>query len=98
MVFGVFVARRDSPREVLLEAHSQMIEQVETFDSDHNWRKEVIHRTSKKMGFPEERVEEYFETEVRNKMSDQDIQGLMRFLKDGCGMENEPVWLDIHSE
>lgn len=98
MVFGVFVARRDSPREVLLEAHSQMIEQVETFDSDHNWRKEVIHRTSKKMGFPEERVEEYFETEVRNKMSDDDIQGLMRFLKDGCGMENEPVWLDIHSE
>ena len=25
MVFGVFVARRDSPREVLLKAHSQMI-------------------------------------------------------------------------
>jgi len=37
-------------------------------------------------------------TEVRNKMSDEDIQGLMRFLKDGCGMESEPVWLDIHSE
>ena len=37
------------------------------------------------------------ETEVRNKMSDEDIQGLMRFLKDGCGMESEPVWLDIHS-
>ena len=98
MVFGVFVARRDSPRDVLQRAHSQMLRQVETFENDPKWRRQVISRTSKKMGFPVERVEDYFESEVRNRMSNEDIEGLTRFLKDGCGMKEEPIWLDVHSE
>ena len=98
MVFGVFVARRDSPRDVLITAHSQMITQVEKFETNDSWRNKVISRTSKKMGFPIDRVEEYFRTEVRNRMTEDDIEGLTRFLRDACGMEKEPTWLDIHSE
>ncbi len=95
MVFGVFVARRDSSEEILRNAHSDMINQVELFDNDKVWRDGVIRRTSKKLGFPVDRVEEYFRTEVRNRMSEDDIKGLMTFLKEACGMDEEPIWLDI---
>ena len=77
MVFGVFVARRDSPEDTLREAHSEMIKQVELFENDPKWRASVISRTSKKLGFPEERVEDYFRKEVRNRMSQDDINGLL---------------------
>ena len=82
MVFGVFVARRDSPEDTLREAHSEMIKQVELFENDPKWRASVISRTSKKLGFPEERVEDYFRKEVRNRMSQDDIDGLLLFLKE----------------
>ena len=98
MFFGVFVARRDSPEEILKDAHSEMIRQVELFESDHKWRESVISRTSKKLGFPVERVEDYFRKEVRNRMSQDDIDGLLLFLKEACGMPDPPVWLDPHSE
>ena len=98
MVFGVFVARRDSPEDILRDAHSEMIKQVELFESDQKWRASVIYRTSKKLGFPEERVEDYFRKEVRNRMSQDDIDGLLLFLKEACGMLEPPVWLVPHSE
>ena len=79
MVFGVFVARRDSPEDILRGAHSEMIKQVELFESDQKWRASVIPVHPKRLGFPEERVEEYFETEVRNRMSQDDIDGLDYF-------------------
>ena len=97
MVFGVFVARRDSSKDILRRAHSEMIKQVELFENDHIWRSSVISRTAKKLGFPEDRVADYFRSEVRNRMSQEDIDGLLLFLDEACGMVEPPVWLNPHS-
>ena len=97
MVFGVFVARRDSSMDILRHAHSEMIKQVELFENDQIWRSSVISRTAKKLGFPEDRVAEYFRSEVRNRMSQDDIDGLLLFLEEACGMVEPPVWLNPHS-
>ena len=97
MVFGVFVARRDSSKDILRRAHSEMIKQVELFENDQIWRSSVISRTAKKLGFPEDRVAEYFRSEVRNRMSQDDIDGLLLFLEEACGMVEPPVWLNPHS-
>jgi chorismate dehydratase len=98
MVFGVFVARRDSPKDILLAAHSEMIKQVEKFENNQSWRASVISRTAKKLGLPEDRVGDYFRSEVRNKMSKDDIDGLLLFLKEACGMLEPPNWLISYSE
>lgn len=97
MVFGVFVARRDSSKDILRHAHSEMIKQVELFENDQIWRSSVISRTAKKLGFPEDRVADYFRSEVRNRMSQEDIDGLLLFLDEACGMVEPPVWLNPHS-
>lgn len=97
MVFGVFVARRDSSKDILRRAHSEMIKQVELFENDQIWRSSVISRTAKKLGFPEDRVADYFRSEVRNRMSQEDIDGLLLFLDEACGMVEPPVWLNPHS-
>ena len=97
MVFGVFVARRDSPKGVLIHAHSEMIKQVELFENDQTWRASVITRTAEKLGFPEDRVSDYFRSEVRNRMSQDDIDGLLLFLEEACGMLEPPVWLNPYS-
>tara|TARA_B000000477_G_scaffold119826_1_gene120643 strand:- start:251 stop:1054 length:804 start_codon:yes stop_codon:yes gene_type:complete len=97
MVFGVFVARRDSSKDILRHAHSEMIKQVELFENDQIWRSSVISRTAKKLGFPEDRVADYFRSEVRNRMSQDDIDGLLLFLEEACGMVEPPVWLNPHS-
>ena len=97
MVFGVFVARRDSSKDILRHAHSEMIKQVELFENDQIWRSSVISRTAKKLGFPEDRVADYFRSEVRNRMSQEDIDGLLLFLEEACGMVEPPVWLNPHS-
>lgn len=97
MVFGVFVARRDSSTDILRHAHSEMIKQVELFENDQIWRSSVISRTAKKLGFPEDRVADYFRSEVRNRMSQDDIDGLLLFLEEACGMVEPPVWLNPHS-
>ena len=97
MVFGVFVARRDSSKDILRRAHSEMIKQVELFENDQIWRSPVISRTAKKLGFPEDRVADYFRSEVRNRMSQDDIDGLLLFLEEACGMVEPPVWLNPHS-
>ena len=97
MVFGVFVARSDSSKDILRRAHSEMIKQVELFENDQIWRSSVISRTAKKLGFPEDRVADYFRSEVRNRMSQDDIDGLLLFLEEACGMVEPPVWLNPHS-
>ena len=97
MVFGVFVARRDSSKDILRRANSEIIKQVELFENDQIWRSSVISRTAKKLGFPEDRVADYFRSEVRNRMSQDDIDGLLLFLEEACGMVEPPVWLNPHS-
>ena len=88
---------RDSPKGVLIHAHSEMIKQVELYENDQTWRATVITRTAEKLGFPEDRVSDYFRSEVRNRMSQDDIDGLLLFLEEACGMLEPPVWLNPYS-
>ena len=97
MVFGVFAARRDSPLEDLRAAYSDMMSQLHKFEFDEEWRSQVITRSSHKLGFPYERMDDYFRREVRNRMTDIDVNGLTTFLRVACGMEEDPIWA-FHSE
>jgi len=97
MVFGVFAARRDAPEKHLKRAYRDMMTQLTKFESNGRWRKEVISRSSEKLGFPYDRMEDYFQREVRNRMTDRDVEGLTTFLKVACEIDKGPEWA-FHSE
>jgi chorismate dehydratase len=92
MVFGVFAARKDSPENSLRKAHSDMLEQYKLFLSDADWKLRVVKSSAKKLGFPESRVSQYFDNEVRNYLDADAILGLEVFLTDVCGMKETPTW------
>jgi predicted solute-binding protein len=96
MVFGVFAARKDSPIAILNKASNDMIRQYDIFLNDNYWKKQVIKRTSLKLGFPETRISEYFSVEVQNRLDDFSKKGLEFFLKEVCEMEEEITWLPSH--
>ena len=95
MVFGVFAARRDSPIEIVREAHDDMVEQYSLFESDSKIRATVIGAAAERLGFTMERMESYFEREVSNVLDSNSISGLLHFLREVCGMEEEPTWLSF---
>ena len=97
MVFGVFAARRDAPEEHLKKAYNDMMKQLTKFESDESWRTEVISRSSEKLGFPYDRMDDYFQREVRNRMTPRDVEGLTTFLEVACGIDKGPKWA-FHSE
>ena len=96
MVFGVFAARKDSPKSILDKASEDMIRQYDVFLNDESWRNQVIKRTSLKLGFSETRISEYFSVEVQNKLDDFSKEGLEFFLKEVCQMKEEITWLTSH--
>ena len=92
MVFGVFAARRDSPVELVREAHDDMVEQYVKFQRDSNVRDAVIGAAAESIGFSRERMDAYFEQEVSNVLDTSSILGLTLFLNKVCGMKEEPTW------
>jgi chorismate dehydratase len=95
MVFGVFATRKDSPQDRLRMAHSDMLEQYKMFLSDTDWKLRVVKSSAKKLGFPESRVSQYFDNEVRNYLDADAIKGLEMFLTDVCGMKESPTWIQL---
>ena len=95
MVFGVFATRKDSPEDRLRKARSDMLEQYGKFLSDADWKLQVIKSSSEKLGFPESRVSQYFDNEVRNYLDADAIKGLEMFLTDVCGMKKNPTWIQL---
>ena len=93
MVFGVFAARKDSPIAILNKASKDMVRQYDIFLNDNSWKKQVIKRTSLKLGFPETRISEYFSVEVQNRLDEFSKKGLEFFLKEVCEMKEEITWL-----
>jgi chorismate dehydratase len=93
MVFGVFAARKDSHLGKLAKARTDMINQYNYFLENKSWNKEVISRTSEKLGFSESRIAEYFSVEVQNKLDDESKQGLEHFLDVVCNMNGDITWL-----
>jgi predicted solute-binding protein len=95
MVFGVFATRKDSPEDRLRKARSDMLEQYKMFLSDTDWKSRVVKSSAKKLGFPESRVSQYFDNEVRNYLDADAIKGLEMFLTDVCGMKETPTWIQL---
>ena len=89
MIFGVFVARRDTPVEALKEAHSALVENLAAFESGGQRREEVIVGSMKKSGLAYERLDQYY-GEVFNRLDNHHLEGLFRFLSEACGMGAPP--------
>jgi predicted solute-binding protein len=89
MVFGVFAARKDSDILKVKEAFTALSERLKSFESDTIVRDEVIRISSEKSSQSIERLERYF-GEVINRFDPEDMMGLRLFLKDACGMSDEP--------
>lgn len=93
MVFGVFACRKDAPIEQLAQIHHDLLENYRRFNLDVDRRQEVIDAASSSTGSDPSRIEYYFETEVRNQLDEKSHLGLQIFLKEVCGMDNEPTWV-----
>jgi chorismate dehydratase len=90
MVFGVFAARVDSDLEMVKSAHKALVERLSSFENDEDVRSEVIRVSSEKSSQSIKRLERYF-GEVINRIDPEDMRGLKQFLKDACGMDEEPI-------
>jgi chorismate dehydratase len=87
MVFGVFAAHRDAPAEQVAKAHALLMHQLDAFENDPDRRRAVVRSTAERSGFHPDRIERYF-GEVIHRLDQEACEGLERFLKDVCGIEN----------
>lgn len=85
MVFGVFAARRDSPLTCVKMARRDLLSTLCMFEEEPNHRSAVIRRSADRVGFDEDRMRRYFDTEVRNRLNDHDESGLEQFAEQVCG-------------
>mgnify|MGYP001181607143 FL=1 len=85
MVFGVFAARKDTPLESIEQAYVSLLEQLVKFESSPNRRELIVKLSSQNSGLSKSRLDQYF-GEVFNRLDEQHIVGLNRFLKDACGL------------
>ena len=91
MVFGVFAARKDSPKKDVKIAYEALMERLEAFENDLDVRGEIIVSSMQKTNQSIDRLERYF-GEVINRMDSEDMNGLTMFLSSACGL-NESVEL-----
>ncbi len=95
MVFGVFACRRDAPIDQVRAIHTDLVRNYDSFNSDDEIRKNVVNAASLTSGTPPERIERYFADEVRNLLDEESHEGLRIFLQEVCGMDSEPLWVDV---
>ena len=89
MIFGVFVARRDTPKALLKEAHASLLSNLVQFETEPQKREDVIHWSMEKSGLSFERLDQYY-GEVFNRLNQHHLDGLFCFLKDACNMDADP--------
>ena len=89
MIFGVFVARRDTPLDALKLAHASLVANLERFESEADKREAVIEWSMEKSGLSHERLDQYY-GEVFNRLNQHHLNGLFRFLDHACGMKSQP--------
>jgi len=92
MVFGVFAARKDSPPASVNEARESMLSSYNLFLDDEDTQASVASIASQKISLPEDRLVNYFESEVSNILDGSSIEGLQIFLEEVCEMRAEPSW------
>ncbi len=96
MVFGVFAARKDTKLSHLKRAHEDLTLQLDKFDNDNTWRSSVIQAASIGTGISITRLDNYFSTEVCNRLDSDAEIGLDLFLKQVCGVDEGAEWAIIH--
>jgi len=89
MIFGVFVARKDTPHEPLRKAHAALLSNLEAFESEAKKRESVIHWSMGKSGLTHARLDQYY-GEVFNRLNQHHLDGLFRFLESACSLETKP--------
>ena len=95
MVFGVFACRKDAPLEQIAEIHNDLTLNYQAFNNDSNWKSQVIANSTQQTGIDKNRMEYYFDNEVRNTLDANSTDGLLLFLKEVCKLEEEPVWAKL---
>ena len=93
MVYGVFAARRDAPRNALAAAHRDIETQLRRFEQDDGWRSQVVAATAARTGFSVERLTEYF-GQVHNRLVAGAVAGLEHFLAEVCDVREPIMWFD----
>ena len=81
MIFGVFVARKDTPVEYIFKAKKALYENLMKFEHSTDQREAVVEFASQRSGISKERLNTYF-GEVFNRFSPHHTEGLNRFLCD----------------
>ena len=89
MIFGVFVARADTPVALVRQAHAVLLSNLIQFEHDAEKREKVIHWSMEKSGLTHQRLDKYY-GEVFNRLNSHHLAGLFKFLSEACGMEEEP--------
>jgi chorismate dehydratase len=91
MVFGVFVARADTPKELVAEAHAALLQRLLAFEREPAARQAVLERAHAHTGLSMDRLDRYF-GEVFNRLAPEDHVGLHAFLERACGLNQSPRW------
>ena len=91
MVFGVFVARADTPRALVAAAHEALLDRLVAFETQPGARSAVLKRAHAHTHLPMDRLDRYF-GEVFNRLSPNDHLGLHAFLEHACGLDARPRW------
>jgi len=95
MVFGVFAARKDTDARFLIRAHSDMTNQLDKFEQDITWRSRVIDDASSTIGLSTTRLDNYYSTEVCNRLDTDAERGLELYLDLVCGVRGGAEWAKL---
>ena len=85
MVFGVFVARKDTPVEEIKTAHTALLSGLHEFERSNEKREAVIQWAMGRSDLSHRRLDQYF-GEVFNRLDNHHMEGLHRFLSEACDL------------
>ena len=92
MVFGVFATRKDTPLVNVKRAYISLLEQLDEFESNPDRRDLIVQLSSQDSGLTTTRLDQYF-SEVFNRLDEEHIIGLNRFLHSACGLSKGAEFL-----
>ena len=94
MVFGVFATRKDTPLVNVKRAYISLLEQLDEFESNPDRRDLIVQLSSQDSGLTTTRLDQYF-SEVFNRLDEEHIIGLNRFLHSACGLTKGAEFLKL---
>ena len=94
MVFGVFATRKDTPLVNVKRAYISLLEQLAEFESNPDRRDLIVQLSSQDSGLTTTRLDQYF-SEVFNRLDEEHIIGLNRFLHSACGLTKGAEFLKL---